>query len=229
MAVRALLFDIDQTLIDFSKTLENALTSTATYMRETYNIETDPLELQRTRDKVYQGRKDSQSSMLVIRRASFERVLQRHGITATHADDVLNAFCAIRFGKPHLMPDVISMLEQIPHHISIAAVTNGNSHPDQIGLGEFFDVVVKSEDFPFTKPDPRIFEAALRLLSIEEPSSTYHVGDSIKNDVAGAKAAGINSIWYNPKGEDSPLEIKPDYEIRGLLEIPALISELSVH
>ena len=45
------------------------------------------------------------------------------------------------------------------------------------------------------------------------------VGDSVKNDIQGARNAGIKSIWYNPEHVKNMTNIVPDYEITNLLEL----------
>jgi FMN phosphatase YigB (HAD superfamily) len=45
------------------------------------------------------------------------------------------------------------------------------------------------------------------------------VGDSLKNDILGAKNANIKAIWYNPEQQRNESDITPDYEIANLLHI----------
>jgi putative hydrolase of the HAD superfamily len=72
------------------------------------------------------------------------------------------------------------------------------------------------------KPDPRIFDLALRLLGAS-PEEAVMVGDNPTRDVAGAKAAGVTAVWVNRAG--LPLAAGaavPDVEVaslRGLVEL----------
>ena len=47
-----------------------------------------------------------------------------------------------------------------------------------------------------------------------------HVGDSLRSDVAGATDAGVHSVWLNREGAANDTEIRPDYEVAALTEIP---------
>ena len=67
------------------------------------------------------------------------------------------------------------------------------------GLGEAIDDVVTSAAVGARKPDPAIFEAALRIAECE-PDEALHVGDTPAEDAAGARAAGIRSLWIDRDG-----------------------------
>lgn len=80
-----------------------------------------------------------------------------------------------------------------------------------------------SEAVRVYKPDPLIFQRALEQLGLQ-PNEVLHVGDSELDDVRGAKAAGLRVAWINrtnrPRRSDVPA---PDFEIRDLTELPALL------
>ena len=69
----------------------------------------------------------------------------------------------------------------------------------QVGTGPGVEVgiVVDSTVVGHEKPDPRIFEIALRALGVA-PERTIHVGDSARADVAGAIAAGVTPVHLDP-------------------------------
>jgi putative hydrolase of the HAD superfamily len=58
------------------------------------------------------------------------------------------------------------------------------------------DWLVTSEDVGASKPEPKIFEAALDRLGVE-PGEAVMVGDAWGTDIAGARAAGIRAVWFN--------------------------------
>lgn len=51
------------------------------------------------------------------------------------------------------------------------------------------------------------------------------IGDSLTSDIQGGINAGIRTIWFNPDGQQAA-DIHPDYEVKTLMEIPALLEEL---
>ena len=67
---------------------------------------------------------------------------------------------------------------------------------DLLGVGDFVDVIIISEEFGLAKPHPEIFHEALRRCAVE-PDDVVFVGDSPEFDIAGAQGAGLRAIWIN--------------------------------
>lgn len=86
----------------------------------------------------------------------------------------------------------------------------------------FFDVTVFSDEIGYNKPHQIIFETALKKLEAK-PSEAIHVGDLLHTDIAGAKAIGMKTVWFNREGTANSGPHKPDYKIK---TFPELISIL---
>ncbi len=71
------------------------------------------------------------------------------------------------------------------------------------GLAPLIDAVLTSAQVGVAKPDAAIFERALALAGVT-PAAALHVGDSLVQDVAGARAAGISAVWCNRTGLPVP-------------------------
>jgi putative hydrolase of the HAD superfamily len=67
------------------------------------------------------------------------------------------------------------------------------------GLRELLDGVVSSAEVGHSKPDPRPFRAALALAGCAAHEA-WHVGDSLREDVAGARAAELTAVWLDRHG-----------------------------
>jgi putative hydrolase of the HAD superfamily len=92
-------------------------------------------------------------------------------------------------------------------------------------LRGFFRFVLSSADVGVRKPHPRIFAAACAQLGTR-PEDTWFVGDALRYDVAGARSAGLVSVWYNPKR--APRDgVDPDVEIHHHAELRSRIEEVS--
>ncbi len=127
---------------------------------------------------------------------------------------------ALRFGAFPEALEVLALLREGGHRLLI--VSNWDcSLPSWLahtGLLELVEAVVTSAEAGSAKPDPGIFEHALELAGARA-DQTVHVGDSIGNDIAGARAAGIRGVLVR---HDGP--IPPGVEsIATLRELPALI------
>lgn len=87
------------------------------------------------------------------------------------------------------------------------------------------DLVVASEAAGYHKPDPRIFHHALRLAGVA-PSEALMIGDWLPVDVAGAQAAGMRGVWFNPRGRPLPEGHAPDAIVHRYEELPGVIEKL---
>ena len=92
-----------------------------------------------------------------------------------------------------------------------------------MGLTEFFDFVITKDDVEGRKkPDMLPFQAAIRKLGVR-PEEIVFVGDNPERDILGAKAAGMVTVlakygeWKKGKG------IRADHEIRDVSELPGLL------
>jgi putative hydrolase of the HAD superfamily len=103
----------------------------------------------------------------------------------------------------------------------------------RVYLDFLVDAVVSSRDVGARKPDPFFFRAALLRAGHNgvplRASCAVMVGDSWPNDMAGARKAGMRTVWFNPSGALAPYgEAAPDAEIRALSELPAAVARLDV-
>ncbi len=93
----------------------------------------------------------------------------------------------------------------------------------RFGLLEYLPVRIYSCAVGFTKPDPRIFRAALDRLDVA-PAEAVFVGDKLDVDVAGPQKIGIRSVLVaTPFRRESDPDIKPDAEIARLDELIAVL------
>lgn len=87
---------------------------------------------------------------------------------------------------------------------------------ERAGLAQLVDHVVTSADAGAAKPHPAVFRAALEAAGTQ-PERAVHVGDSVENDVEGARALGIRAVLLDRDGSGS------GGAIRSLGELPSLI------
>jgi len=102
---------------------------------------------------------------------------------------------------------------------------------EEYGLDGYFKVVTISSNVGYVKPHPKIFQHALDALEVGA-EETVMVGDSLRCDVAGAKAMGMVAVWKRPPLDeptevgadkvDVEGEIAPDYIIDNLWELTQL-------
>lgn len=107
--------------------------------------------------------------------------------------------------------------------LRLAVVSNWDSRLTRIleehGLRARFDAVVISAEVGWRKPHPAIFRRTLDALGVA-PGEVLHVGDSVGDDVEGARAAGVRPVLLDRAGtkkfDGAPV-------IRSLAELEALL------
>jgi phosphoserine phosphatase len=166
------------------------------------------------------------------RRAAWRRALRDHAIDDDElAGDLGERLVAERRARHRAFADAAPALDALRAGRRLALVTNGASCLQReklaaSGLAGRFDEVVVSGDLGLAKPHPAIYERALRALGAD-PGDAVMVGDSLRNDVDGARAAGLRAIWVNREGRPRPAGDAGLVEIGGLGELPAALREVA--
>ena len=96
------------------------------------------------------------------------------------------------------------------------------------GMLAYFDTLAFSDEMRMSKPGKEIFLATLRSLNAA-PWETIHVGDSVLNDVAGAKECGLKTVWitgFSEREDPSDPATQPDETVDGLGAVPTAIERL---
>ncbi|ASJ14376.1 TIGR02253 family HAD-type hydrolase [Thermococcus radiotolerans] len=127
--------------------------------------------------------------------------------------------------KLHVYPDTVPTLEWLREEgYLLGVITSGPEYQrlklKLAGLLDYFDVVVTRDDVNAIKPEPKIFLYALEDLGVE-PGEAMMVGDSLSQDVYGAKNVGMTAVWINRDGEEG--YNMADYEIRTLHELRKIL------
>ena len=100
---------------------------------------------------------------------------------------------------------------------------------EQKGLAAYFDTMAFSDEMLLAKPSVPMFERTLGDLGAE-PSETVHVGDHLRNDVLGAKEAGLHTIWIETHDDRrEPVEVSPDITVKTLGEVADGVRRLASH
>jgi 2-haloalkanoic acid dehalogenase type II len=128
---------------------------------------------------------------------------------------------------PPLQPEVPQFLAEFTTPICI--VSNADT-ADVVAALARHDIrvagVVTSEDARSYKPDPRIFDVALRSTGWRR-ERVLHVGDSLHSDVGGARAAGLRAGWVNRAHRIHDIgNHEPDYEFESLNGLKTLVDGL---
>jgi putative hydrolase of the HAD superfamily len=222
--LRAVLFDLDDTLFDHRLCAHTALSELhAGY--EPFRGSPYP-EFERLHasflEELHRRVMTGELPLDEARQERFRRLFAAVGVPAP--DDVIVAAAETyrqgyrRIRKP--IAGAAALLAAVKTKARVAIVSNNllEEQRDKLrhcALDEYIDVLVVSEEAGVSKPEPLIFGIALERLGCRK-DEVVMVGDSWPADIEGAIAAGIRPIWFNPLRKPHP---RPDLEVE---EIHAL-------
>ena len=130
-------------------------------------------------------------------------------------------------GSWQLFPETVRTLAALKTQgVELGIISNFDSRLFSVlrglGLADAFDTVTISSLAQAAKPAPRIFQLALDKHAVD-PEEALHIGDSLRDDVEGARKAGLHAILLDRKGTQQGTDIR---SIRTLDELLPLIEQL---
>lgn len=165
----------------------------------------------------------------------YRRALLRLGVRDGRAAGVAEQLSLLQMSRlsahTYLPDGYLPLLRDLARDRRLALVSNFDHGPTvrallaRDRLDEVFEAILISVEFGRRKPHPAIFRGALDRLGAS-PSEALHIGDAYAEDVAGARAAGIDVAWVNPKGAAVPGGgPRPTYTIDQLTDLRTVLAE----
>src|SRR5947209_14634382 len=127
-----------------------------------------------------------------------------------------------------LYPQVQETLDQLRSHYRLAVVSDAQSayavaELHAVGLLNYFNPIIVSGDYGYRKPDPRLFQKALDALQVR-PEQALFLGNDLYHDISGAQQVGMKAIFISSyQGNTSSQTISPDYTISSFAELPQAV------
>ncbi|MBN1978643.1 MAG: HAD family hydrolase [Anaerolineae bacterium] len=232
--LRAVLFDVDDTLFDRNGAQLMALDVIAREFRDLFagvdrqELVDAFLESDRLTTLEFYGDIPTVKNIRVRRAQVFLDLL---GLDGAHADALAELYVEVYPRMDAPVDGAAALVEALAPRFQLGVVSN--SLPDvqyqklaTLGIRHFFECIVLSEEFGIRKPDPAIFWHAAGLLG-REPEECLYVGDSYTADVVGAKRAGLPVCWFNPNGLHPPqVGVECDFEVRTLAQVCEILNEV---
>jgi 2-haloacid dehalogenase len=227
---KAILLDLDGTLIDFEASVAHAL-------REAFRNAGFIVDDAASWDPIWEAYapiSDSYWRRCAQEGWSRDQVIaytMRDTLAALRKDEWAASALAPRLAAAYwdafcctacLNPGARDILERLTPHFKLGLVTNGEGEAQRgrlwaAGLDGYFSSVVISEEAGYAKPACEIFDTALAELGVDAGEALY-VGDSVEHDYYGARNAGIDFCYYQPD-ERSHSELRPRFRVSDLREL----------
>jgi putative hydrolase of the HAD superfamily len=229
---RALLFDLDDTIVRESAGNENLWAEMCDAFAARAGAEAHALHtaVLAARDWFWDDlarEKRGRLAMPWARRAVAEEAFRRLGLRNLAVAHALgDAFTRTRSERMHFFPgarETLLALRARGHRLAL--LTNGGAlfqreKVERFELAPLFDIVLVEGELGFGKPDPRVFERALRALGAA-PHEALMTGNDLRSDVFGAKRAGLRAVWVDHAREGVPAgaPAQPDRVVSAIAEL----------
>jgi putative hydrolase of the HAD superfamily len=224
--VRAIAFDLDNTLWDVEPVLRRAEGRLFAWLQVHGPRITAALSLEdmrRAREELARREPEQAHDFTYLRTAALAAHARAHGYEASLAERAFEVFLAARC-EVELFPDVLPGLTRLRARYALASLSNGNADLGRIGLGQLFTVSLNARQIGAAKPARRCFERLAQELAVE-PAELLYVGDDPQLDVLAARAAGLQSAWMNRTGQRWPPEWPAaDLVVRDCLELAGALA-----
>ncbi|MCB4757717.1 MAG: HAD-IA family hydrolase [Elusimicrobia bacterium] len=216
--IKAVIFDLDNTLVDFMRLKRRAVEAAVDAMID--------------------------AGLDAPREKAIERVFQMYGREGIEDQKILDKMLLEDYGQIDyrilaagilgyrrakegymvLYPHVRSTITKLSQRgVRLAIVSDAPRlsvwlRLVSFGLDVFFDTVVTFDDTGMRKPDPAPFRLALERLGVE-PAEAMMVGDWAERDVAGAKALGMKTVFARYGDDFNTQDPGADFEIKDIAEL----------
>jgi putative hydrolase of the HAD superfamily len=224
--IRAVVFDVDNTLVDFRK-WKNAAVDAAVVAMIDAGLDLTQEQARRKIFAIYD-----------------EKGIEYQGVFDDFLHDVLGyidhrilaagivAYRRAREGALVSYPHVnLALLRLFRMHLKLAVVSDAPRMQVwmrlvQLGVDMFFDTVVTFDDTGVRKPAPEPFRKALELMQVQ-PAEAVMVGDWAERDIVGAKTLGMYTVFARYGDEFGTKVSGADFEVSDVLELIPIVEKLS--
>lgn len=228
--IRNVLFDLDDTLFDFHKAEKIALTKTLVHFGVDPTEET--LALYSTINAAHWKRLElGEISREEVKVGRYRELFKTIGVECDPVKATAYYESMLAIGH-YFMPGAPELLEELYRKYRLYIVSNGTAKVQEgrigsSGIAKYMDGIFISQILGANKPDKQFFDICFAEIPDFSLSETVIIGDSLSSDIKGGINAGITTVWFNPKGIENDNNIKPDYTIKELSEVPGLLSQIS--
>ena len=216
-----LLFDLDDTLLDFGKAQVLAFKK----LLEDENIEysDESFEKYETINKsLWRSFERGEISNKEVTSERFIRFFALFGIKVD-GSEVDNRFRSYLAEGNQLFEGIVEMLEKLSltHKLYIASNGIGITQHTRLknnNLNKYFDKIFISEEIGSKKPDREFFDIILKEIGVEDKGEVLMIGDTLTSDILGANNVGIDSCLVDIHGIENS-EINPTYKIAKTIDL----------
>ena len=226
-----ILWDVDQTLLDFKKSESYAIRFCFRKFGKEASDETVSAYTSINENfwkQIEKGQINKKEALVERFRTLFRQIgeedIEAEAFQKEYADALGSVY--------YFQDDSYNLLNQLKGKYRQYLVTNGVTYTQMkklrlSGLDKLVDGIFVSEQLGVPKPHKEFFEQCFCAIPGFQREKALIVGDSLSSDMQGGNNAQISTCWYNPAGLENPFNIRIDYQIKDLNEIWNVLEDMA--
>lgn len=228
MSYNILLFDLDDTLLDFRANEADSLNKL--FQRHGYAFSDEVFGVYNAVNRqLWTDYENGNIPLDGVLNTRFSETLLRLGITVDGVEwenqyrELLGQGCQLIDGALDLCRRL-----SVSHRLFVA--TNGVTQTQtkrlrQSGLYGYFEDVFDSQSIGFQKPSKEFFDYVMVHIKDFNIKEALMIGDSLNTDIKGGLLSGIDTCWINAKGQACPPDIQSTYTVASLAELHNIFAQ----
>ena len=222
MSYKILLFDLDDTLLDFGANEADSLEKL--FQHHGYPFSDEVFRVYNAVNKqLWADYENGNIRLADVLNSRFSKTMLRLGKVVDGIEWEKLYRELLGNGCQHV-EGALSVCQRLSVSHRLFVITNGitqtqNKRLKQSGLSVFFEDVFASQSIGFQKPAKEFFDYVIEHIKGFDSKEALIIGDSLNTDIKGGFLSGIDTCWVNRTSQKSPAEIQSTYTITNLEEL----------
>lgn len=226
--IKAILWDIDGTLLNFKEAEKYAIRKCFSLFQLGECSDDMLARYSKINDTYWKMLERNEITKREVLHNRFRDFFRTEGIPCTEIEGFNDAYQMHLGDHVFFNDNCYGLVKQLKDSVKQYAVTNGTFVAQErklknSGLDQIFDDVFISEQLGVEKPNREFFDHVREKIGSYEKDEIMIVGDSLTSDMQGGVNAGILCCWYNPDQSEKKLELDLAFEIQNLWQVEDIL------
>lgn len=226
MEVKAVLLDVDNTLLDFNLCAKAAMQAGMAAWGLAFDDSMFPV-FQRINNQLWHEIEKGVITKQELYRVRWPMIFSALGVDAD-GEAFEQLFRQYVSESCVQVQGAMELLRYLSRKYPLYAASNASQNQQlkrlaNAGMLGYIRQVFSSEHLGANKPARAFFDGCFRALAPLKPAECVMIGDSLYADVEGAKNYGLHAVWYNHDALPVPDECAADHVVHSLLDIQSIL------